>query len=113
MKLGTVKSGLIFEDWIRRNDDARVVHRWRVLRLFQGPSHDIQGVGPLEPSRKRLAENPRPVQAQRSLIFVGKPTIRTRLSATLPGTASAVLIPCPPLVQWAAFGVPAKGLPFV
>ena len=34
------------------------------------------------------------------------------ISATLPGTASAVLIPCPQLVQWAAFGIPAKGLPF-
>ena len=34
------------------------------------------------------------------------------ISATLPGTASAVLIPCPPLVQSAAFGIPVKGLPF-
>ena len=35
------------------------------------------------------------------------------ISAILPGTASVVLIPCPPLVQWAAFGVKTPGLPFV
>ncbi|HYK39261.1 MAG TPA: hypothetical protein VEU98_04515 [Candidatus Eremiobacteraceae bacterium] len=35
------------------------------------------------------------------------------ISATLPGTASAVLIVCPPLIQWAAFGVKTSGLPFV
>jgi len=35
------------------------------------------------------------------------------ISATLPGTASAVLIPCPTLVAWAAFGVKPPGLPFV
>lgn len=40
------------------------------------------------------------------------PSATSTISATLPGTASAVLIPCPPLVQWAAFGIPAMGLPF-
>ena len=35
------------------------------------------------------------------------------ISATLPGTASPVLIPVPPLVAWAAFGVKTEGLPFV
>jgi hypothetical protein len=41
------------------------------------------------------------------------PSATAMISATLPGTAGAVLIPCPPLVAWAAFGVKTPGLPFV
>jgi len=48
-----------------------------------------------------------------ALIYPMWTSATATISATLPGTASVVLIPCPPLVAWAAFGVKTPGLPFV
>ena len=48
-----------------------------------------------------------------ALIYPMWTSATATISATLPGTASVVLIPCPPLAAWAAFGVKTPGLPFV
>jgi hypothetical protein len=48
-----------------------------------------------------------------ALIYPMWPSATATISATLPGTASAVSIPVPPLVAWAAFGVKTPELPFV
>jgi|SRR5215469_13008306 len=55
---------------------------------------------------------PRPVPLG-ALLYSMWSSATATISATLPGTANPVLIPVPRLVAWAAFGVPAKGLPFV
>ena len=48
-----------------------------------------------------------------ALIYPMWASATATISATLPGTASVVSIPCPPLAAWAVFGVKTPGLPFV
>jgi hypothetical protein len=33
------------------------------------------------------------------------------IQASAPGSSNPVLLPCPPLIQFAAFGIPTKGFP--
>ena len=39
------------------------------------------------------------------------PTSTITVSPNPPGTTNPVLLPCPDVVKWAAFGVPTKGFP--
>jgi len=39
------------------------------------------------------------------------PSSTITVSPNPSGTTNPVILPCPPLVQWAAFGMPVKGLP--
>jgi len=46
-----------------------------------------------------------------TVAFWASPSSTVTVTPNPPGTTNPVLLPCPDLVKWAAFGVSVKGLP--
>lgn len=60
-----------------------------------------------------LGYSPYPKSIFPRVAFWASATSTVTVSPNPPGTTNPVVLTCPPLIQFAAFGIPQKGIPFV